>query len=120
MFADLQDCIEEAAVVLEVMRALPATVNKGRVTGPAVEQKIRIQASVQSTGSTDLQFLPEGMRNQDAVKLFTETELFTVQRAQSRVPDRFEYRGVSYQVELVDDWHDLGNYFRVIAVRLNR
>lgn len=117
---DLSRTIDRVSVSVEVTRTLPATLDHGRVSDSVTEDVFTIRASIQPTGTKDLQLLPEGMRNEDVVKVFTKTELFSVQRAESRVPDRFEYRGVNYQVELVDDWADLGNYFRVLAVRVDR
>jgi len=117
---DLIGAIDEVAVTVEVTRFLGTSVVKGRAAEPPVEKRIKIRASVQPTGEKDLKLLPEGMRNQDTIKLFTDTELFTVRRSECRTPDRLSYRGNVYQVELVDDWKDLGDYFRVIAVRVTR
>jgi hypothetical protein len=107
-------------VTVTVTRFMPVTIVKGRATAGPVAETFDILASVQPTGSKDLQLLPEGMRNADSVKVFTETELFSVRRSAGKLPDKFDYRGITYQVELVDDWHDLGDYFRVIAVRVDR
>jgi hypothetical protein len=119
-FGDLACAIDEASVTVTIIRFMATSVIKGRVSEATTETRFDIEVSIQPTGSKDLQLLPEGMRNQDTVKIFTETELFSVRRSESKTPDRILYRGVIYQVELVDDWHELGNYFRVIAVRTNR
>lgn len=78
-----------------------------------------IRASFQPVSQKDLQLLPEGMRNQGTVKIYTETELLTVDTSECGSPDRLCHEGVNYQVQSVDSWKDVGNYFRVIAVRVD-
>ena len=117
---DLADAIEETAVTVEVVRTLPAPVVRGRVAAAPEERRFKISASVQPLKSKDLQLLPEGMRNAGAVKIFSHMELFSGNHAEGRLPDRLHYRGIVYQVQIVDDWHDLGDYYRVIATRVTR
>lgn len=116
----LADVIDEVAVTVDVVRTLPAPVSKGRVATAPVEKRFKISASVQPLKTKDLQLLPEGMRNAGAVKIFTHMELFSGNQAEGRLPDRIEYRGATYQVQIVDDWRDVGDYYRVIATRVTR
>ena len=112
--------IEDAVVAIEIVRALSTPMFKGRAAMAPQESRFIIHASVQPIGRTDLLQLPEGMREDGAIKLYTEIELFTVRQSEAKVPDRFDYRGATYEVSLIDDWKDFGNYFKVIATRTNR
>lgn len=119
-YGPFDDCIEDASVDIEVTRYLAQTVDKGRVVDDPEEKVFCTRASVQPASPKDLQLLPEGMRNMATMVVYTTCELYTVRTSDSKIPDRFEYRGVSYQVHSVDDWYDLGGYYRCIAVRMDR
>lgn len=117
---DLSDVIEDCAVTIDIVRSLPPDMIKGRVQSAPQERKIRIRASVQPMPTRELMILPEGMRNQGAVKVFTKEPLFTVDLSDARIPDRFDYRGATYEVSQADDWTDVAGYYRVIAIRVSR
>ena len=114
---DLSCAIEACAVDVHVTRFLPAQVVKGRIKGDLPKQEFTIRASLQPATQAQLQLAPEGMRAEGSVALFTETKLLTVHTSESQVPDRLHYKGIEYQVRMVDDWSDLGNYYEVLASR---
>jgi hypothetical protein len=122
MINDLSSAIMACAVTITVTRHLPSPVEYGSVSGKAPKKVFDIQASVQPLGvkekQRELQMMPEGMRNSGLVKVFTVCELFTVKTSTCQIPDRFDYRGVTYQVQGVDDWFDLGGYYQIIATRM--
>lgn len=114
------DCIADAGVDVTVTRYEAPTVDKGRVVAPAAESTFCIRASIQPVTPKDLQLLPEGMRNLGAMAVYTTCELFTVEQVAGKIPDRLTYKGIDYQIHSVEDWYDLGGYYRCIAVRMNR
>jgi hypothetical protein len=117
---DLSEVIDEFTVNVPVTRFAPTATVKGRLQEPTPETTFRMAACIQPMTEKELQILPEGLRNQDAVKIYTTTKLRVVDQAQSLIPDRFDYEGATYQVALVDSWHDLGNFYRAVATRVTR
>lgn len=73
-----------------------------------------IVASVQPATGRDLRRLPEGQDIFEVKVLFTQTELRTATFGGAG-PDSVEINGESYQVQTVDRWAELGNYWRVLA-----
>jgi hypothetical protein len=107
-------------VTVTVTRYLAPVVTAGRRQDLVVDTTFSMIASIQPLTQQELQLLPEGMRTQGRVKVYTQTELFTLKQATAIPPDRFSYGGVDYLVERKDDWEDYGDYFKFIAVRVNR
>lgn len=116
----LADAILDCAVSLDVTRFYAPEVRNGRVQSAPRESVIKIKGSIQPVKGKELQALPEGMRVQGVVKLFTQTELFTVRTSECKLPDQVLYRGVMYLVSDVEDWHDLGNFYRALLLRRDR
>lgn len=116
---DLSDAILECSVPITVVRQDATQVEKGRVV-ETTDRNFEIMASVQPMNQKELRSLPEGQRNEGRVKLYTRCELRTVTTSECKRPDRFSYRGVSYEIAKVDDWFDLGGYYRCEAARLDR
>ena len=117
---DLSCAVDEVSVCFDVTRYLASPMINGRAQDVPKELKFTIRGSIQPVTGAELKNLPEGMRAEAVVKVYTPTQLFTVRQSDTKIPDRFDYRGDQYQVEKVEDWHDLGNYYKVIAVRTNR
>ena len=107
-------------VTVTVTRYLAPVVTKGRRQGLVVDTTFPMTASIQPLSMQELQRLPEGMRSQGRVKVYTQIELFTLKQPTGIPPDRFSYNGVDYLVETKDDWEDTGDYFKFIAVRVDR
>ena len=120
MIGFFDDCIADAGVDVEVTRFLASPVVKGRVVDAPLKKQFCIRASIQPVQAKELQLLPEGMRNAGAMAVYATCELLTVQTSACQTPDRLKYKGVEYQVHSVEDWYDLGGYYRCIAARMDR
>lgn len=105
---------------VEVIRFLPPPVVNGRVSAEPEEDRFPATGSIQALSQKDLLALPEGLRNQGAVRFYTQCELFTAKLSESRIPDQFVHNGVTYEVKTIDDWTPAGDYFKVIATRVDR
>ncbi len=116
---DLSEAVLDCATPVVVIRAYPSSVVKGRASDP-IEREFITDLAVQPLSNKELKMLPEGMRNDNRVKAFGCVELKTVVTSKCRVPDKFEYKGNTYQIDKVADWSDAGGYYRFEAVRVNR
>jgi len=117
---DLADVIDEVSETVTVTRALASELVKGRAKAPPADRVFKIRGSFQPMPTKELQLLPEGMRVSGAAKFFTDYELRTVDTSECKVPDRIAHQGVTWQVHRVDNWGELGNYYRVVLVRLGQ
>jgi hypothetical protein len=77
---------------------------------------LTIRACVQPIMGRDLMRMPEGWRTQELLAIFTTTELFT--KASANEPDTISVNGVNYQIQQVERWADLGNYWRAVAMKV--
>lgn len=97
-----------------VTRAAPSTVG---VDGRAVQgaaTTFEIQASVFPARGRELQRLPEGMRQKEHVLFYTTTPLQII-----GAPDTISIRGVTYEVDSIEDWVSFGgDFYRVLAMRI--
>jgi hypothetical protein len=118
MVGDCIDLLDPQEV--EVIRFLPPPVVDGRVVGDPEEERFPATGSLQALSQKDLLSLPEGLRNQGTVKFYTQCELRTVELSENRIPDQFVAGGVTYEVKTIDDWRPAGDYFKVIATRVDR
>lgn len=78
---------------------------------PAPTTTISVLASVQPLRGKDLQNLPEGLRNEDLLKVYTTTELRV---AGDYAPDAIMVDGQAYEVQTVERWGEFG-YWKAIA-----
>ena len=117
---DLGDAILDCSVPLVAVRHSRAAIEDGRVVSKPVEKRIQFEGSFQPLTDKQLRQLPEGQRNEGRAKLFTTFELKTVDTSEARIPDRVEYKGVTYKVDKVQDWMDLGGYYKVEVVRMGQ
>jgi hypothetical protein len=117
---DLAGAVSEFAIWMDVFRFAAPTIVAGRVQESPKEKRIRVHGSLQPLTGKELQLLPEGMRNQGVMVLFTKTKLLTVSTSECKLPDEVRHGGVCYEVTQVDDWGALGNYYRVLLTRRNR
>lgn len=116
---DLACAILECAVPVTVTRYLKGARVKGRSEAP-IPTTFTANLSVQPLNQKELQRLPEGDRAQGRVKAYGVDELKTIGTSECRVADEFEYKGIHYQIDRVDDWEDLGGYYRYEAMRIER
>jgi hypothetical protein len=76
----------------------------------------QIKASVQPMRGTEMEMLPEGRRQSQAVKLYTNTQLQTVDDSN---PDTLQAFGSSYEVLSVEPWQsNVLSHYKVTAVRV--
>jgi len=117
---DLSDAVLACSTPVQVSRHLPTPMVNGRKQGRPICHEFRILAAVMPMKQKDLQRLPEGQRTEGGVDVFSKEPLQTARVNECRVADRICYRGVNYQVELVDDWFEQGGFYQALCVRLDR
>ena len=108
------DCFDTPVIV---ERRREGSYVNGRFVEDGSPRRFRLLASVQPARADELQRLPEGRRTSAAIKLYSKERLRTADSPRNIQPDRVEYRGESYQVESVEDWDELGGYFKPIALK---
>lgn len=117
---DLSDCVLACSEQVCVTRFLQTPLSKGRKQDTLPETSFTVDASVTPVDSKDLQRLPEGMRNDGTIRIISPSRLRTAKTSQCRVPDRVDYNGVRYNVELVNDWFNSGGFYEMFATREDR
>lgn len=118
--AELGDCVLLFGEEVEIIRALPSPIEKGRRTGRPEEERFTSTLSVQPVTQSEVEKLPEGLRLSGTVRVFSTCELKTVQTSECRVADRFEFEGVTYQIEVVEDWNKSAAYYSCYATRIGQ
>ena len=84
-----------------------------------LDEPISIRASVQQTTSDQRRLLPEGVRDGEAVTLFTKTRLNFEDSGAGTVADQvLNLRGKNWVVSAVDDW-SLYGYYYAVCTKLN-
>lgn len=78
----------------------------------------QIQASVQPAKGRDMAVLPEGKQTDEILAVFTTVELFPVGGLHGA--DVLDIDGSTWEVHKVERWGSLGNYWRVLVVRIER
>ena len=117
---DLSGAIEDCSVPLIGIRFIKPPVMNGRIVAKPIEVRFPFTGSFQPLTDRELRRLPEGMRNQGRAKIYTSTDLKTVDNSAAQIPDRVLYKDVTYHVDRVNDWDDLGGYFKVEVVRMGQ
>ncbi len=98
-----------------VTRRTQVAPSSGRASAPTTAT-ISIAACVQPASGRQLQRLPEGMRESEAIAIWCDLELKI--KTSTGLPDLVSYRGASYEVQLVKPFDELGNYFEAVAVKV--
>lgn len=70
----------------------------------AVVSETEIAASVQPAGGRDLLKLPEGLRTEDVVKIFTDDALQVGNETDGQVADRIVHLDEEYEVVEAESW----------------
>lgn len=96
-----------------VTRTTPSTYDSDGRLVPGVEAVLTITASIQPASGRDLQRLPEGLRTFETRVIYTTTELFT--QGPNQAPDIVAVEGFAYEVQMVEQWGNVGSYFKAIA-----
>lgn len=116
MASDLADVVESFSADYSVARSALATYDVHGDPVAGASSSFSIRACVQPVSGRDLQRVPEGWRTQELITLFTPTELRT--KTGMNEPDVVTVNGVAYQVQQVERWAELGNYWRVLAMKV--
>lgn len=116
MIENLADAIASlASGTYTVTRPGTPTLLNGRKVA-ASSTTFSIVGSVSPAPGKTLELLPEGYRGRAGVVVFTATKLQTAEGGQD--PDLVSIGGQSYQVAALEDWSELGGYYRAVCVRL--
>lgn len=107
--------INRFASELTVTRETPGTYVNGYYRNVST-QTFTIMATVEPLDGNDLLMLSEGERSKEAIRIYTPSELFTVDTARMRNADFVTYRGKKFQVHSVKTWTQLIPHFQVVAV----
>lgn len=103
------------------------TVTRGSTAGtfdangyavPPSRTTFAIRASVQPLTGYEIDRLPEGLATHEVVKLYTATLLNTQTSTQD--PDIVTIGNDTYQVNNVQGWPTLGNFYKVLCTKENR
>lgn len=86
---------------------------------PSVESfaDSEIQAVVQPATAGDMRRLPEGDREDAAIRVFSTSELRVVSVADATAADVLEYAGAEWEFRAVDSYAQHGGYYDGVAVR---
>lgn len=87
---------------------------EGKFVG-ASPQTFTIIAVVVPAGVQQLQMLPEGQRESDTVRVFTDTEIHTADPVENKTADTINYRDRDYEIVRDSFWN--GRFYEALAVR---
>lgn len=117
--ADLSDVIELlASGCYRVSRPGTTSILNGRRIGPTFTT-FDITASAQPASGRSIERLPEGLRSNEAMDVFTETELRQARPEAGVEGDRIAIDGAVFEVQVVRRWDKLGNFFRATVTRVS-
>jgi hypothetical protein len=121
----LSDCFDDPILgfntPVEVRRfSAPRRDGGLAVSEPEIE-RFPADGSLQPMNAREAQNLSEGIRTRGAKKFYTECPLRTASASDCNLADQIcDSDGVFWEVQSVDPWQDLGNYFKVIVARVTR
>lgn len=114
---DMADVVDSFATdTYVVTRRSPSTYTNGRLDAP-VNTLLSIDASVQPAMGRDLQRLPEGNRTMEVRAIYTTAELFT--QGPNQDPDIIAIEGYAYEVQTVEQFGMVGNYYKALALKID-
>lgn len=114
---DVTDIIRDPDVGTQVTidRTLKPVLVHGRAGKEITVSAPPIIASVQPMPTRELAIMPEGLRNQGVVVVFSQIELLTLP-----MPDTFTYLGAKWQIFEVHDWNATAGYWHSLATRVTQ
>jgi len=77
------------------------------------------QGAVQNSDADTIAMLPEGVRTDDVITIWTTTELRTAEDDKHEA-DKVTVRGVVWEVQQVKTWQREGNFFRAVCVKVGQ
>ena len=118
--ADLGPAVLGCSVPLVAIQFIPAPITNGKMVAKPEEKRIDFEGSFQPITNKTMERPPEGSLNTGRAKIYTPFELKTTETSATTIADRVVYKGVTYQVDKVEDWFDLGGFFKVEVVRMGQ
>lgn len=116
---DLASTVLDFSVSYTVKRASGVGgVGSDGIFDPPSTSNISVQAMVAPLAGRDLQRLPEGLRASETRHVYTTVELRG--KAPGQRPDLVVIDGIDWQVEVVEDFSALGNYWRSTVRKVGR
>ena len=86
---------------------------------PASRTSSTIQASIQPLKANEMQLLPEGRRDTESFRLYTDTQLFTAQTSTHKNADIVEFYGNEYEVLSCATWqNNVINHYKSIVIKI--
>lgn len=90
----------------------PGTYDQGEFV-PSTTSVVPVPAAVMPLVGRDLERFVEGRKTGERRQVFTLVELYV--EAPARKPDIMSIDGATWEVESVEPWQNLGNFYRVIV-----
>lgn len=109
--------ISLGALPYNVTRRTTGGYTAGRLNAPSTAT-VPIVAMVQPLSGRDLKRMPEGMQTSELRAIWTTSELKLA--GGGFEPDLVTVDGISWEVQLFEDWAVLGNYRRYIAAKVDK
>ncbi len=75
--------------------------------------------AIQNSDADTIAMLPEGIRTDDVITIWTEQELRTAEDGVHEA-DQITVRGKVWEVHQVKTWQREGNFFRVVCVKVGQ
>lgn len=82
-----------------------------------VSSQVTIDAVVQNANPKDMMMVDEGLRDQEGIKLHTQSELRTVEEVRETNADVVNYQGHEWRIYNVAD-RKIGGYYKAIAIQI--
>ncbi len=105
--------------LLTVKRPTAATGYTGGVAQTESRTSFNIRASVQPLTPEEMQLLPEGRRQTEGYRLYTDTRLIAANSKTGVNADLVEYEGADYEVFAVDRWKNgILPHYKVLVAKV--
>lgn len=117
------DIIENFAIEggLEITRRGSPTITKGRKTADGSADIFIVDPIVcYPSRPSEIQLLPEGLRTEASVVLFTKEKLNTVEQPNGTEPDQITFEGSNYELHSVASWLTHGGFYVSIGVKVGQ
>ncbi len=102
---------------LSVTRRAAGTVSNG-IYAAGSTTPLSLVATVHPADGRTVKLLPEGHRSREAIVIFTKDALRGVQDPAGAPADLVSYSGVTYEVQVVENWSGPAAYYRSIATKV--
>lgn len=78
-----------------------------------------IEASVQPLKPREMEMLPEGRRNSQSYRLYTDTNLHPINKASGISPDKVEIEGEMFEVFSNEIWkNDIIPHYKAVIIKI--